>query len=501
MTLILPDEEEFSSPGARIKVIGVGGAGGNAVNNMIDARLEGVEFVVANTDQRALGIAKAPVKLQIGSKLTRGLGAGANPEVGKKAAEEDMERIREALAGADMVFVTLGLGGGTGTGAAPVIAKIAKELGALTIAVATMPFSFEGRRRLQVAQKGYMEISEWADSIIAIPNQRLFEVCDKNMKVTEAYLMADDVLKQAVQGISDSINVVGQVNIDFADVRTVMANSGLALMGTGEAEGDNRAVEAARKAISSPLLNDIKIAGAKKVLLNITSSMDITMVELQAVTKLVTEAAGDADVIYGNVFNPDLQDRIKVTVVATGFELPPESGIPGYVKNHAKEPEVAASTPAPSTPRVTRIAPEAPAAVATAPAQMPPTSQDDVMPKAQNTSTEMPQHAAKKSVTDDFSRSLFSDDEGQNNRQPFASSNDTMIIDDVTPLRTTASARSHENGDANRDHKPKMSSEFISIKEIRKNQSTDIKNIHRMLGGSEEHDYYDIPTFLRNQVD
>ncbi|MBB5022139.1 cell division protein FtsZ [Desulfurispira natronophila] len=460
--------EEDYIPGAMIKVIGVGGAGGNAVNSMIDAALEGVEFIAANTDQRALDISKAPVKLQIGSKLTRGLGAGANPDVGRKAAEEDAERLREALSGADMVFVTLGLGGGTGTGASPVIAKVAREMGALTIAVATMPFTFEGRRRIQVAQKGYLELRDYVDSVITIPNQRLFEICDKSTKLTEAYLLADDVLKQAVQGISDAINVTGMVNIDFADVRTVMTNSGLALMGTGEAEGENRAVEAARKAITSPLLKDFDISGAKNILLNITCGMDTALHEIEAVAKVVSEAAkGDAEIIYGNVINPDMESRMKVTVIATSFRSDEEK---------ARAAAANAENKAAVTNDGSRKAPESVAAGNTPPAKEPAAAASVAQPASPHPAS--PPAATPHAALGALERDLQDDD---------------MIIDEVPPQE--------EQKNTTPPTGSRVNQEFVSIKKIRENQSADVQKIHQILGGNDETDYFDIPAFLRNQAD
>lgn len=305
---------------ATIKVIGVGGGGNNAVNRMIDHGVEGVEFIAVNTDAQALNLSKAEIKLQIGEKLTRGLGAGANPEVGKKAAEESREQIEEVLKGADMIFVTAGKGGGTGTGAAPVIAQIAKDLGALTVGVVTRPFSFEGVRRQKQAKTGIQSLKESVDTLIVIPNDRLLEIVDKNTPMLEAFREADNVLRQGVQGISDLIAKPGLINVDFADVKTIMSDKGSALMGIGVATGENRAVEAAKKAISSPLL-ETSIDGAQGVLMNISGGPSLSLFEVQEAADLVTSAADEeVNVIFGNVINENLKEEVIVTVIATGFD-------------------------------------------------------------------------------------------------------------------------------------------------------------------------------------
>ncbi|WP_039041862.1 cell division protein FtsZ [Sporosarcina sp. ZBG7A] len=304
---------------AVIKVIGVGGGGNNAVNRMIDHGVQGVEFIAVNTDAQALNLSQAEVKLQIGGKLTRGLGAGANPEVGKKAAEESREQLEEALRGADMVFVTAGMGGGTGTGAAPVIAQIAKDLGALTVGVVTRPFTFEGRKRSTQAIGGITAMKESVDTLIVIPNDKLLEIVDKNTPMLEAFREADNVLRQGVQGISDLIAVPGLINLDFADVKTIMSNKGSALMGIGMSTGENRASEAAKKAISSPLL-ETSIDGAKGVLMNITGGSNLSLFEVQEAADIVASASDeDVNMIFGSVINDDLKDEIIVTVIATGF--------------------------------------------------------------------------------------------------------------------------------------------------------------------------------------
>ena len=306
--------------GARIKVIGVGGGGGNAVNTMIAAGVPGVDFIGANTDAQALRANLAPIKIQLGEKSTRGLGAGGNPSVGRTAAEEDAERLKEYLAGADMVFVTAGMGGGTGTGAAPVIARVARELGILTVGVVTKPFLFEGKRRMKQAEEGMRELKASVDTLIAIPNQRLLTVAGRNSSILETFKKADDVLLQAVRGISDLITIPGLINLDFADVRTIMSEMGMAMMGAAVASGENRAVEAAQKAISSPLLEDVSIQGARGVLINISGGGDLTLHEVnEAATLIQEEADDDANIIFGAVIDESMGDEVRITVIATGF--------------------------------------------------------------------------------------------------------------------------------------------------------------------------------------
>ena len=312
--------EEDQLP-AKIKVVGIGGGGGNAVNRMIQAGIGGVEFIVANTDLQAMRNSLASVKLQIGSKLTKGLGAGANPEIGKQAALEDTDRILEALSGADMIFITTGMGGGTGTGAAPIIASLAAELGALTVAVVTKPFNFEGKRRRVQAEHGIRALRETVDTLITIPNERLLNFVERATSLGDSFKIADDILRQAVQGISDLITVPGEINLDFADVRTIMHGMGMALMGTGVSSGEHRAVEAAQRAISSPLLEEASIEGAKGVLINITGGPDMTLFEVHEAASIIQEAADEeANIIFGTVIDPRMHDEIKVTVIATGFD-------------------------------------------------------------------------------------------------------------------------------------------------------------------------------------
>lgn len=305
---------------AKIKVIGVGGAGGNAINNMIDSRLQGVKFIAVNTDSQALDISKAPLKIQIGEKITVGLGAGANPQIGREAALENADAIREALEDSHMVFITAGFGGGTGTGAAPVIAEICKDIGALTVAVVSKPFSFEGKKRASQAEEGIEVLKDVADTVITIPNDRLRILASKNAKMIEMFKKADEVLLHSVKGITDLIMMPGLINLDFADIRTTMSKAGLAIMGIGVASGENRATLAAERAISHPLLEDISIAGAKGVLMNITCPSDLTMEEMsEASERIYSEVGEDADVIWGAVIDDSLDDEMSVTVIATGI--------------------------------------------------------------------------------------------------------------------------------------------------------------------------------------
>ena len=309
---------------AKIKVIGVGGGGSNAVNTMIGYSLGGVDFIAANTDAQALRASLSPIKIQLGSEITKGLGAGSDPSVGEKAAEESQDLIQGTLSGADMVFITAGLGGGTGTGGAPVIANIAKECGALTVAVVTKPFQFEGKRREKQSEQGIEELRKIVDTLIVIPNQRLLSMGGRNMSLIEAFKKADDILYHAVKGISDLILIPGLINLDFADVRNIMSEMGLALMGTGIARGENRAVEAAQRAISSPLLEDNSIQGARGVLLNITGGPDMSLYEINEASSLIqTEAHEEANIIFGTVVDESMGDEVRITVIATGFE---ESG-------------------------------------------------------------------------------------------------------------------------------------------------------------------------------
>ena len=343
--------DENRNMAAKVKIIGIGGGGNNALNTMISSHLTGVEFVAANTDAQALAANLAPMKFQLGASLTKGLGAGANPEVGRKAALEDVEMIREILKGADMVFITAGLGGGTGTGGAPVIAEVAREMGALTVAIVTKPFHFEGKKRMQQAEEGLANLKMTADALITIPNQRLLSVSGKNMTLLETFKKADEILYHAAKGISDIIVGHGIINLDFADVRAVMSETGMAMMGTGIASGENRSMEAAQKAISSPLLEDISIEGARGLLINITGGENMTLSEINEATSLIQkEAHEDANVIWGMVIDPSMKEDIRITVIATGFgkavekrvDKPVSSGlkrfshIPGF-KDRSKE--------------------------------------------------------------------------------------------------------------------------------------------------------------------
>jgi cell division protein FtsZ len=315
---------EFDEPvtqNARMKVVGVGGGGGNAVNRMVLENLEGVEFVSVNTDSQALKTSRCKHKVQIGKRRTGGWGAGPRPEIGRQALEEDREEVRKALEGADLVFITAGMGGGTGTGAAPLIGEIAREMGALTIAIVTRPFLFEGRKRMHQAEDGLAELKRAVDTMIVVPNERLLSVVGKGTSFKDALKKADEVLLHATQGISDLITVTGEVNVDFADVRTIMSNRGAALMGTGFGQGENRAVQAAQEAISSPLLDNITIQGAAGVLINITGGLDLAIDEVTTISTIIQEAAGEeAEIIFGAVHDPDMKEEVRVTVIATGFD-------------------------------------------------------------------------------------------------------------------------------------------------------------------------------------
>ena len=340
-------ELEEAKDNAKIKVIGLGGGGSNAINRMMEARFSGVEFIVANTDVQALRASPAPVKLQLGARLTHGLGAGADPEVGKNAALEDREQIKKLLDGADMVFVTAGLGGGTGTGSAPIVAATAKEMGILTVAVVTKPFAFEGRRRSQQAEAGLAELRGVVDTLITIPNQRLLAVVDRGTPLVEAFKVADSVLLQAVQGISDLILVPGLINLDFADVRTIMAGMGMALMGTGVGKGEHRALDAAQKAVASPLLDETSIDGARGILINFTGGPDLSLHEVEEAARVVQEAAHEeAHIIFGAVIDPSLQDEVRLTVIATGFSERKEANQPsGKVVDMQRAPRPGAPAP------------------------------------------------------------------------------------------------------------------------------------------------------------
>jgi cell division protein FtsZ len=337
--------EEGAAP-AKIKVIGIGGGGSNAINSMIQAHVEGVEFIVANTDMQALSSSLAPTKMQLGSQLTKGLGAGADPDIGKRAALEDLDRIASLLDGSDMVFVTAGMGGGTGTGAAPVITSIAKDKGCLTVAVVTKPFLFEGKRRLVQAENGLRELRSTCDTLITIPNQRLLSVVGKQTSLRDAFRICDDVLRQAVQGISDLITIPGLINLDFADVQTIMCEMGMALLGTGVARGENRAVDAAQKAISSPLLEESSIEGAQGVLINITGGPDMTLFEVNEASSIIKEVAHeDAQIIFGSVIDENMEGEIRVTVIATGFGYAKDSTAAIPLVMPSKKPRLAQPHP------------------------------------------------------------------------------------------------------------------------------------------------------------
>jgi cell division protein FtsZ len=354
-------ELEEEREAAKIKVIGLGGGGSNAVNRMIGSEFTGVDFIVANTDLQALRASPAPTKIQLGARLTAGLGAGSNPEVGRSAALEDRERIQKVVEGADMVFVTAGLGGGTGTGSAPVVAQVAKDLGILTVAVVTKPFIFEGRKRAQQAEAGMADLRQVVDTLITIPNQRLLAVVDRGTPLLEAFKVADSVLLQAVQGISDLILVPGLINLDFADVRTIMSGMGMALMGAGVGKGEHRALDAAQKAVASPLLDETSIEGAKGILINFTGGSDLSIHEVEEAARIVQEAAHEeANIIFGAVIDPMLNDEVRITVIATGFSDRKDAGYPASkVVEMPKGPRTAAPAPRDWRRRLTEVRGEA----------------------------------------------------------------------------------------------------------------------------------------------
>lgn len=368
--IVLAEDE---TKGACIKVVGVGGGGGNAITRMMEAGLHGVEFIAVNTDLQALKANRAPVKIQIGGKLTKGLGAGANPDVGRQAAVDDTEKLADALDGANMVFIAAGLGGGTGTGAAPVVASITSQLDGgesnlLTVAVVTLPFKLEGKRRMDQALDGLQKLRETVDAVIVIPNDRLRETVARQTAVSEAFRMADDVVRLAVQGISDIITIPGLVNLDFADVRAVMKNMGAAVMGTGIAEGDKRAIEAARRAIENPLLDDSSIEGARGIIVNVTGGPDLSLDEASEATEFITRAADpDANVIYGIVIDEQMRDKVKVTVIATGFQRRPALPVtPVDLANFRFGENTLPASPNPA-PTLSPVTPPVPAQAAVAP--------------------------------------------------------------------------------------------------------------------------------------
>jgi len=390
---------------AKIKVIGVGGGGGNAVNRMIDAGMEGIEFVVANTDLQALRMSRAPMKIQLGVKLTNGLGAGANPEVGRKAALEDSDKIIEALEGADMVFVTTGLGGGTGTGSAPIIASLASEMGALTVAVVTKPFAFEGKRRMQQAERGISELMDSVDTTIVIPNEKLLAVA-QDAGFFESFRVADDILRQGVQGISDIITIPGIINRDFADVKAIMAGMGYAVMGTASASGARRAVDAAQKAIASPLLEAGAIDGARGILINITGSTSLKLAEVQEACSIIQSAADeDANIIFGAVLDEKAKDAVKITVIATGFKdsdmhrRQRERQSTSTFSHSFREPDPDFDAEPPSPPMVMSEAQPQPQAIAPPAAIPPDTVRDAMMANFEKEDLDVPAFLRKRGET------------------------------------------------------------------------------------------------------
>lgn len=449
--------------GAKIKVIGIGGGGGNAVNTMIRSGLTGVEYIVANTDKQALSASLAPTKIQLGEDITKGLGAGANPEVGRKAALDEYERLGEILQGADMVFITAGMGGGTGTGAAPVLAKLAKELGALTVGVVTKPFLFEGKRRFRQAEEGILVLEESVDSLITIPNQRLLYLAGENLSLVDTFKKADEVLLNAVRGISDLINNTGHINCDFADVSTVMANKGLSLMGTGVCSGPDRAIKAATEAISSPLLEDITIDGATGIIINITGSDTLSMHETNEAVTLIMEAADeDAEIIFGTVIDKEMGEDIKVTVIATGL-----GGRERVSSRHIKNNVNTVVTPKNPEPEMVARRP-----VETAPVMKPVEVDRDEEVKELNPHQESKMSALRESIQNAAKR--YQDSERPNNPAP--------IIERPQVNERTTYANPVNDNTAQRD----------------KNITGKARSIAEKLGFiSFDEDELDRPTFLR----
>ncbi len=499
------DKTAPASHGAKIKVIGVGGSGGNAVNTMIKSGLTGVEFIAVNTDRQALQASLAEVKIPIGGELTKGLGAGANPEVGRRAALEDYHKIADALQNADMVFVTAGMGGGTGTGAAPVIAKIAKELGMLTVGVVTKPFDFEGRKRMRQAVDGIKFLRESVDSLITIPNQRLLSIAGNHMSFMDAFKKADEVLLNAVQGISDLINHTGLINTDFADVRTIMANKGLALMGTGLGEGEHRAVEAATNAISSPLLEDISVDGATGLIINVTGGPDLTAFEVNEATTLIMEAAHeDAEIIFGSVIDEAMKNRVKITVIATGIganaqinqiisgglsESRPATPAASVVGTQA---ESLSAVRAPVPPPVTSAMPKPPSKEATPLPAAPKAEIDQIIPSASMADLDAAMDAYS---SDDIKASLDNADEEFLPR-PYAAPN--------APVSTPTAANKMEQVEMFEEKTDARIAKEEGIgaraKDSRSESLARAQQIARSLGVTNlTDDEYDIPTFIRRQ--
>jgi cell division protein FtsZ len=493
------DKSATVAQGAKIKVIGVGGSGGNAVNTMIKSGLSGVEFIAVNTDRQALSASLAEVKIPIGGELTKGLGAGANPEVGRRAALEDYHKIADVLQGADMVFVTAGMGGGTGTGAAPVIAKIAKELGILTVGVVTKPFDFEGKKRMRQAGDGIRFLRESVDSLITIPNQRLLSIAGNHMSFMDAFKKADEVLLNAVQGISDLINHTGLINTDFADVRTIMANKGLALMGTGMGEGEHRAVEAATNAISSPLLEDVSVDGATGLIINVTGGPDLTAFEVNEATTLIMEAAHeDAEIIFGSVIDENMKAKVKITVIATGIgaQAQMNQGIADRIL-----PDISSSmagTQAASLARsqpIPPIVPERPMAlsspVSAEPAApiVPPEMKVEAKP-------ELEQIVPSASLEE---IDMLADHEGMSD---FADAFPTPPIPTAADNAAAAAARKMEQVEMFEEKAEALAREELAVKpkDARAESLARAQQIARSLGVTNlTDDEYDIPTFIRRQ--
>ncbi len=498
-------EESKEVTGAKIKVIGVGGSGGNAINTMIRMGLDGVEFIAANTDMQALEASLANVKIQIGAELTKGLGAGANPEIGRQAALEDYAKISEALTGADMVFVTAGMGGGTGTGAAPIIAKIAKEVGALTVGVVTKPFLFEGRKRMKQADCGLNNLRDAVDSLITIPNNRLLSLADANLSMIDAFKKADEVLLHAVQGISDLINHTGLINSDFADVKTIMSNKGLALMGIGTASGESRAVDAARKAISSPLLEDVSIDGATGIIINITGGSNLKIHEVNEATTLIMEAADpDAEIIFGTVIDENMENEVKVTVIATGLG-PKDQRFRSAAKPVVLEKPAAlekASFEKPEAPGFSEPAFKIEESFVAPQARPAPLAHEEAVP-AVEMSTE--KHAEKpaepsldlpSSYCDDGTEEDFDNDDGAEEMEPMLNLQPRSALQNAGGARPAApSYPPQPSGATYRDYSPELQNKSVDLAKARAlAQKLGLSN----LTDDEE---FDVPTFIRRQQD
>lgn len=490
--------EEDLAQNAKIKVIGVGGGGSNAVNTMIRSELEGVEFISANTDIQALKSSVARIKVQIGRELTRGLGAGANPEVGKNAAMEDQASMTEVLQGADMVFITAGMGGGTGTGAAPVIAKIAKDLGALTVGVVTKPFAFEGKKRARQADAGIEALKENVDTLIVIPNEKLLQVAGKETPMIDTFKMADEILLQAVKGISDLITIPGLINLDFADVKTIMGEMGMALMGTGIGHGENRAMEAAKKAISSPLLESVSINGATGIIINITGPANMSLFEVNEASKLIQqEAHEDANIIFGAVIDEKMQDDLRITVIATGFSKNVKKST--YAPATATTPSKYRTPLGSSNPSSTSYSNSTPNSSPATPVQSAPASSAaSPSPSATKKSHPTTEHASSSASSQEntfYSSQLYPNNLRLNSTPASSKVNNSFSTQTFTSLEPQGSGASFAGKGFTAD----------SIENAGAKKEMDPREIRKLVAEigvvDPDQDEYDIPTFLRKQAD